>query len=141
MQISMIYDDENRGKIQFRDRARQINDFSGLRYGNITPTDIDGFIEYHNNAMVFYEIKYGNKKVPYGQELSFMRLADNNQKAGTPSTVLVCRHNISDPEQDVNVAETIVSDIYYAGRWYEDGTRTAKQVTDSFLQFAEKKPF
>lgn len=141
MQKFMIYDDDNRGKIQFRDRARQINDFSGLRYGNITPTDIDGFNEYHGKAMIFYEIKYGDKELPYGQKLALERLADNNQKAGTPSTVLVCRHNISDPEQDVNVAETIVTDFYYAGKWYNHNSRTAKEMTDSFLNFVERGPF
>jgi len=39
-----------RGKIEHRDRARQIRDFSNLRYGNITPTDIDGLIEYQNKC-------------------------------------------------------------------------------------------
>lgn len=35
----MNYTDDNRGAIQFRERRKQIIDFSGLRVGNITPTD------------------------------------------------------------------------------------------------------
>ena len=70
----MLYDDDNRGSIQFPDRARQLIDFSGLRYNKITPTDIDGFIEYHDEAIVFMEFKYGNAELPYGQKLALERL-------------------------------------------------------------------
>ena len=50
----MIYNEENRGTIQNRERARQIIDFHGLRLdGKITPTDSDGEIEYHDKAWVF----------------------------------------------------------------------------------------
>ena len=137
----MMYSGDNRGKIQFRERARQINDFSGLRYGNITPTDIDGVIEYRDMALIFFEVKHRDKEMPYGQKLALERLADNNQRAGKPSTVLVCRHKNDDPGEDVNVANTIVSDFYYSGIWYKGGGRTAKEVTDSFLRFVGKNPF
>lgn len=50
----MNYTNENRGKIQNEEFARRIIDFSGMRYGNITPTDIDGVIEYHDTRVVFF---------------------------------------------------------------------------------------
>ena len=37
-------DDLDRGKIRNRECAGQLKDFSGLRFGKITPTDIDGFV-------------------------------------------------------------------------------------------------
>ena len=50
----MEYQNNNRGVIQNRDRKKQIIDFSGLKYGKITPTDIDGLIEYKDKAMMFF---------------------------------------------------------------------------------------
>ena len=47
-----------RGAIMHAERAKQLNDFNGLQYGNITPTDIDGVIDYKDRAMVFLEIKF-----------------------------------------------------------------------------------
>jgi hypothetical protein len=62
----MNYDSLNRGKIQYRERARQIIDFSGIRYDNITPTDIDGFFEKADKAFVFYEYKLEGCEMPHG---------------------------------------------------------------------------
>ena len=38
----------------------QINDFSGLQYWKVTPTDIDGFVELSDKGYMFYELKYGD---------------------------------------------------------------------------------
>jgi hypothetical protein len=48
--------------IQNVGRKQQINDFSELRFGNITPTDMDGCIECKDKAYIFIEIKYMNKE-------------------------------------------------------------------------------
>ena len=45
-----------RGVITNRARARQIRDFSGLQIGTITPTDLDGLIEFHDECFIFCEI-------------------------------------------------------------------------------------
>jgi len=50
-----------RGVIKYRGRARQIIDFRGLTYGNITPTDIDGLIEYKDKCILLIEIKHQSK--------------------------------------------------------------------------------
>ena len=39
-------------------------DFTGLRWGKITPTDIDGFVEIRDKAYVFIEVKYSNTFAP-----------------------------------------------------------------------------
>ena len=129
----MNYDENNRGIIQYRGRKKQIVDFSGLRYGNITPTDIDSFIEYRDKARVFAEFKYGNAPLPHGQKIALERAANDMQKAGKPAIVCICRHNIADCEVDVPAAETIVSEFYYNGTWHKDGRSTLKQICDRFI--------
>ena len=132
----------SRGKIQNRERARQIIDFSGIRYGNITPTDIDGMVEYRDKAFLLFEYKFSDNDLPYGQELAFTRLTDCIQKAGKHATFLVCEHMAEDCSLDVDAANAVVRKIYYAGQWYTDGKRTAKQVTDAFISFVDMKaPF
>lgn len=53
-------DDRQRGIIRHRRRRLQVNDFSVLRYGRITPTDIDGFLDFGGRAFVFIELKHGD---------------------------------------------------------------------------------
>lgn len=65
-----------RGKIENRNRARQIIDFSGLQYGKITPTDIDGLIEYHDKAILLLEFKYADAEMPRGQKVALERMCD-----------------------------------------------------------------
>lgn len=129
----MEYADSNRGIIQNRQRARQIIDFSGLQYGKITPTDLDGLIEYQNKAFIFYEFKFGNADLPYGQKLALERLA--NRIKDVEVAVLVCEHNTEDPNEDINAGNAIVRNIFYRGKWYsEKRRRSVKQVTDAFIQ-------
>ena len=49
--------DADRGKIRDATLIDRLRDFSGLRYGRITPTDIDAFMEFGNKAFVFIEAK------------------------------------------------------------------------------------
>ena len=53
--------------VKYRERAKQIIDFTGLQWDTITPTDIDGLIEYKNKAMVFMEFKHNDAQMPKGQ--------------------------------------------------------------------------
>ena len=56
--------------IRNRDYMRQIKDFSGLRFGKISPTDIDGFLDFGNSLFIFVEMKHGDARIPYGQKLA-----------------------------------------------------------------------
>ena len=106
-----------RGKINHRERAKQINDFTGLQYGTITPTDIDGLIEYQDKAYVFIELKHADVELPYGQRLALERLTDDLEKTGKPSICIVASHQVDDPKKDVKVAETLVKQYYWNGKW------------------------
>ena len=131
----------NRGRIQFPERAKQIIDFSGLRYKSITPTDIDGTIDFRNKGFVFYEFKYENAEMPLGQRIALQRLADDCQNAGKEAVVFLCSHNVKDVRCVVDAANAKVIETYYKGRWKkEDGKKTAKQRTDSFLEWIELNP-
>lgn len=134
----MNYQDSNRGKIQNRERARQIVDFSGLRYGNITPTDIDGLIEYHDKAVLFMEFKYKDAQVPHGQLLAIARLVTNCHLAGKGAAAFICQHNVDDCEKDIDAANTTVRTIilpYYRIKT-SDG-RTLKKATDAFINWID----
>lgn len=134
----MEYQNNNRGVIQNRDRKKQIIDFSGLKYGKITPTDIDGLIEYKDKAMMFFEYKYNNAELPHGQKLALERCVNDIRKAGKIAVAFICEHNVSDCNTDIDASSAIVRDCYYNGKWYHDGKRTVKQKADSFIAFVER---
>ena len=136
---AMKYDDSNRGKIQNRERARQIIDFSGLRYNNITPTDLDGFFEKGNRVFVFYEYKLPGAEMPHGQKMAMMRLVDGLTKAGKLAALFLCRHNEYNPLSDVKAAQATVEAIYWSKNWHKGHNLTVKEQTDRFLRWGESK--
>ena len=133
-----------RGVIRNRELRQQILDFSNLRYGNITATDIDGFndgvIEYKGRGYLFIEIKYEERELPYGQRLAFTRLSDDLESSGNPTLFVISSHQIHDPAVDVDVAETEVREFRYGGKWYSlSRPLTTKQISDSFIRSLEKR--
>lgn len=123
------------------ERARQIIDFSGLRYGNITPTDIDGCIEYQDKGVAFIEIKHRDATMSKGQELALTRLVDNNSTAGKRAVLFVCEHDVDNCEMDITASRTIVRDIYCNTKWVDGEGRTLKECMDIFIKWADAKPF
>ena len=95
----------NRGEIINIERARQINNFKNMRYGKITPTDMDGLIEYHNKAYVFIEVKYGDKDLPFGQRLALERLVKDTSSKDKQSIAIVCEHQVDNTENQIDVAD------------------------------------
>lgn len=104
-----------RGVINHVNRAQQINDFSGIRFGNITPTDIDGLIEYHNKAWIIFEIKYKDAQLPYGQRLALERMVKDFTDAGKKAMAIVAEHYVDDTSKQVNAAECCVREVYHSG--------------------------
>lgn len=133
----MIYSNENRGIIQNRERARQIIDFSGIRYGNITPTDIDGFFEKANKAFVFYEYKLAGNDMPGGQRIALERLVNAIKDANHEAALFLCVHNHQNPQEDVNAAQATVERIFWNGKWWKGHGLTVKEQTDKFMSFVE----
>ncbi len=135
VQSQVYYDDTNRGKIQYRGRAQQIIDFSGMRFGNITPTDLDGLIEKGNKAFIFYEYKLSNVEMPQGQSLALTRIVDGLSTAGKSAVLFLCRHEEYNPEKDIPADKAIVERIYWNNQWFSGRGLTAREQTDRFLRW------
>ena len=103
------------GDIRHRDRARQIISFSNLRrHRGITPTDIDGFIDYGGNGFILMEAKLYGKEIEYGQKLAFENLIKSINKK--PICTIVFRHD-TPLEEDVQAYECYVDDYYGNFNW------------------------
>jgi len=102
-----------RGKIRGREYATQVKDFTGLRWGKITPTDIDGLIDFGGKFIVVFELKYIGTEMPHGQRLALERLSDGSK---TPMLVLVATHN-TPPEEDIKVHAATVIEWRWNGKW------------------------
>lgn len=133
--MSYDIDEKDRGKIVNRDRATQINDFHNIRYGKITPTDLDGFIDYHGALFIYFEIKYKDTQLHFGQKLALERLCDASQSGGIKSYLIISRHGVENPNEDVDVSQTLVSDLRYCRQWYDmKMSRTLDSVIDEIIQ-------
>ena len=129
--------DAARGKIRNRECAGQLKDFSGLRFGKITPTDIDGFVDFQNKAFVIFEIKHGNTPMPYGQKLGYERLCDACEKAGIKTLVIVAHHQVKAPD-DIDVAVLPVTQVRLKGKWKTPNVpHTVRSAFDVFLQWVQ----
>jgi hypothetical protein len=128
--------DNVRGEIRNREFATQVRNFSGLRYGNITPTDIDGMIEYKNKLYIFIETKFGNAELPFGQRLAFERLCDDLQKV-KPTLLIIASHNSNG---DIDVAKTTVTSYRYRGVWKtQNQQRSTGELIAWFIASIENK--
>ena len=129
----------DRGIIRNRDFATQIRDFSGLRFGKITPTDIDAFMDFGNKLFVFVESKHGSATLPYGQELALARLVDACHKP--PERYAICIVSRHDEPGDIDFAGARITKYRWDGRWtYEfRGNVTVRFAVESMVKrFVER---
>lgn len=128
--------DVDRGKIRNRAVASQLRDFSGLRWGKITPTDFDGVIDFQNRIFIFIETKYGGTGLPTGQRLALARVCDAVQASGKEAIVFITEHNSSG---DIIMSESIVTEYRYLGDWHlSPEPIPLKEAIDGFLATMEK---
>ena len=123
-------------------RGRQLLRFDGFRYGNITPTDIDGVIEYQNRIWLLYEAKLTGKDVPHGQRLALERWIADAGKAGKHSIAMIVEHDITDASEDVYLTRCRVRELYTTedGRWRgPKRSMTAKELSDIYINYAVRK--
>lgn len=131
-------DEQQRGAIYNYARARQQNSFVNLRFGNITPTDIDGMIDFGNNVFVIIEIKYLDAEMKTGQRLAIERLTDALQKAGKQAIAILASHSVDNPEKDVDVSICKVFSCRYMYNWQECNC-TVSEIINSFLSYFAPK--
>ena len=108
-----------------------------MRYGTITPTDIDGLIEYRDLAYVIYEFKLEGRDLPKGQRLALERLCDDLATAGKVAVVLVGSHR-TPIGQDIACANVYVDEYRHNGQWHTPRfpPPTLREATDEWLDFA-----
>lgn len=128
-----------RGQIVTPDRARQIRDFSGLLFGTITPTDIDGLIEYHGKGYIIIEVKLSGARVPDGQHKALERLTDVLWRAKRLAICIVATHNTVNVEEPIDVANAIVHEYRYMGMWrHPQDIHTVRELAEWFMAKLEK---
>jgi hypothetical protein len=113
--------------------------FIGLRYGTITPTDIDAVIEYHGKAFIFIEAKYKDADIPDGQRILFVRLCDALEKAGIKTVFLKASWDESLLNQDgsFDLARATVTKVYTTTTGIKTGDGdTVRKYIDRFLVYA-----
>lgn len=114
-----------KGKAYNLQRYKQVLDYSGLRFERgITPTDVDGLLDFSGRLFVILEFKHALSELPHGQRLAFERICDALHKGNTPTTCLVARH-LHPPEEEINAANAIVTEYRYNGKWLIPRERTS----------------
>lgn len=108
-----------RGEIRNRAYAAQIRDFRGLRFGKITPTDIDGFLDFGDRLFVFVESKFGGSAMPYGQRLALQRLCDSCHVPPRRHAIVLIAAHMSDT--DIDFANSKVTEYRWFGKWIHEG--------------------
>lgn len=122
-----------RGEVRFRERHAQAINYKGLCYGQITPTDLDGLIDFGNRAFVLLEFK--TREAPFldGQRKALMRCVDALAQWRRAILIMV-RHDVP-AFLDIPAAEQQVDTCYLGkGRW-EPNVRgeTVRDRIDRFL--------
>lgn len=124
--------DEMRGKIYNERRARQLKDYSGLRYDKITPTDLDGIIEFSDRLFVLIDYKGQDAPLIGGQRKCFERIVDALESAGKVSVLVISDHYGYIGEA-IDCANATVRSIYFRGKWQPFRIeQSVKQVVDYF---------
>lgn len=100
-----------RGQIINRSRSQQIVDYSGLCWDKITPTDIDGVLDFGGEVQVIIELKHADAEMKYGQRLALERLSRSHPHC----IVLVVEHHVDDVEQDIDATDCAVREYYCGG--------------------------
>jgi hypothetical protein len=127
-----------RGAVRNREAAEQGRDFTGLRFGTISPTDIDGFIDFGNQCFVLIETKHVGADLPKGQRLALERLVDACEDAGKRSLLIIAGHETPFDEQ-IDVARCLVRE-YRTRKQPRSGPVprcTVRKLIDLFLAHEE----
>jgi len=124
-----------RGEYKNENYAKQLNSFEGLlRRRGITPTDIDGLIDYNGKAFVILEGKHGDARIPMGQRMALENIANAMQDGGRQVIVLVFRHYVKMPDTII-VSTQEVTEYYINKQWHNVGENM--DVLDAIIKFED----
>jgi len=128
-----------RGVIRNRQFAQQLRDFSGLRFGKITPTDIDGFMDFGDRLFVVLEGKHQGSQLHYGQRLALERLVDACHCPPRRVAVALILDHVETPEQDVDFGACLVRAMRWKGAWVPQHHKqiTCRKAVERLLAYSE----
>lgn len=127
-------DDGTRGRIRNPERAAQLRDFSGLRYGKITPTDVDGLLEFGDRLFVIMEFKCTGAPMDFGQKLCFERVVNALAQSRKKAVAIVAEHNTPIGQQ-IDCAKAIVREFYEGGTWIPRRSNGGDVTVSEFINF------
>ena len=102
-----------------RDRAAQLVDFAGMKYGKCSPTDMDLTIEFQGNLFIFAELKYRNAPLPTGQRIYLQNIVKALTLGGKRAIAFVARHDTPVGE-DIRAHSAIVHEYYTETKGWEN---------------------
>jgi hypothetical protein len=127
------------GAIKWPERMAQLKDFSNLKLGGFTPTDIDWAYDKRGEVFIFGELKAKGAPLPQGQRTHLMYLLQLCLAAGKQCLILVAEHD-TPPDQPIDVGNLIVSQSDHTdGQNIKSGMYVGKKVAESCNLFLEMK--
>lgn len=139
------------GAILNKTQISQLVDYSGMTFtgqngsSTISPTDLDGMIEYHGKCFILFEFKYGDAGLTSGQRIAFERLIDSITK---PALLIVANHDTPAASgEPIDAANATVRAAYGKWRanqkpkWHEPTTTAynARWLADWFVSMIEQR--
>lgn len=114
-----------------REFASQLKIFAGMKWGRISPTDIDGFLDFGDRLFVFIEVKHGKSMPPTGQRIALERLCDACESKNRASVAIVATHSTSD---DIHIKDLPVHSYRWRRKWRIPASQiTVHKAIDIFL--------
>jgi hypothetical protein len=128
--------DSDRGRIINPLAAAKRINYDTMRKGNITPTDIDGIVEYHGCCWWINELKRGGKEMEYGQRTCLERTADALTEAGKYVVLVLGTEPSGDSEYR---GEQVVATLCrFCGIWFHlPEEMTLKDAWDEWSSSAD----
>lgn len=110
-------DSTPKGVVLYPQRQKQPVWFTGLVYERgISPTDIDGVLDFGGKLFIVFELKYLDADLPQGQRIALERICDGLQRGGSESWVLVGWHVVPS-EEPAEAGDATLSEYRVNGEW------------------------
>lgn len=105
--------------IKHKERFDQFQSFANLKFGNLRPIDIDGFMEIHNKLFIFIESKTSDAPFSTGQRIALERLTDAIAVDPNKQAFCVVARHDTPAHEDVDTGNSIVHTYRHNGNWVD----------------------
>ncbi len=129
------------GLIRNKKYACILKSFGGLCFErNISPTDIDGFLEFNDAIYIFIEIKFHGVRLAGGQRLALQNLVDVVGEL-RDAILIVAEHNVNpNTEESIDVANCLVVEYRVNKKWARLNVKiTVRNLINTYKKYIENK--